>query len=72
MLIPFNHYFLEYIQPTYVNMHELANMAANKAQERNSQHHEPSSTSNFNVNFSIFNNLVNIFKFVNFEPKVIC
>lgn len=34
---------LEYIQPTYVNMHELASMAANKAQERNSQHNEPSS-----------------------------
>ncbi|XP_027839446.2 protein MTSS 2 isoform X3 [Aphis gossypii] len=33
---------IEYIQPTYVNMHELASMAANKAQERNSQHNEPS------------------------------
>ncbi|XP_022163547.1 MTSS1-like protein isoform X2 [Myzus persicae] len=33
---------IEYIQPTYVNMHELASMAANKAQERNLQHNEPS------------------------------
>ncbi|XP_015369264.1 PREDICTED: MTSS1-like protein isoform X2 [Diuraphis noxia] len=37
---------IEYIQPTYVNMHELASMAANKAQERNSQHNEPSSIVN--------------------------
>jgi len=40
---------LEYIQPTYVNMHELASMAANKAQERNSQHNEPSSIVNLKV-----------------------
>ncbi|XP_026817994.1 metastasis suppressor protein 1 isoform X3 [Rhopalosiphum maidis] len=37
---------IEYIQPTYVNMHELASMAANKAQERNSQYTEPSSIVN--------------------------
>ncbi|XP_025208080.1 MTSS1-like protein isoform X3 [Melanaphis sacchari] len=37
---------IEYIQPTYVNMHELANMAANKAQERNSLHNESSSIVN--------------------------
>ncbi|XP_015369266.1 PREDICTED: MTSS1-like protein isoform X4 [Diuraphis noxia] len=40
------HTISEYIQPTYVNMHELASMAANKAQERNSQHNEPSSIVN--------------------------
>lgn len=37
-------------------MHELANMAANKAQERNSQNHEPSTNSNYNVSVSIYNN----------------
>lgn len=30
-------------------MHELASMAANKAQERNVQYNEPSSNSNFKV-----------------------
>ncbi|XP_026817996.1 MTSS1-like protein isoform X4 [Rhopalosiphum maidis] len=40
------HTISEYIQPTYVNMHELASMAANKAQERNSQYTEPSSIVN--------------------------
>lgn len=30
-------------------MHELASMAANKAQERNSQHNEPSSIVNLKV-----------------------
>ncbi|XP_025208082.1 MTSS1-like protein isoform X5 [Melanaphis sacchari] len=40
------HTISEYIQPTYVNMHELANMAANKAQERNSLHNESSSIVN--------------------------
>lgn len=46
--------FLEYIQPTYVNMHELASMAANKAQERNSHHNEPSSSINLKVIFVLF------------------
>lgn len=45
-------FFLEYIQPTYVNMHELASMAANKAQERNAQHSE--SSSNLNLKVCIF------------------
>ncbi|XP_025411793.1 MTSS1-like protein isoform X2 [Sipha flava] len=40
---------IEYIQPTYVNMHELASMAANKAQERNAQHSESSSNSNLKI-----------------------
>lgn len=32
-------------------MHELASMAANKAQERNAQHSESSSNSNLKVSF---------------------
>lgn len=51
--------YLEYIQPTYVNMHELASMAANKAQERNVQHNE-SSNLNFRVILIVFNLLNNI------------
>lgn len=47
-------YFSEYIQPTYVNMHELASMAANKAQERNAQHSESSSNLNLKVSFFIY------------------
>lgn len=35
-------------------MHELASMAANKAQERNSQQNEPSSNVNFKVIFIVF------------------
>lgn len=42
-------YFLEYIQPAYVNMHELASMAANKVQERNVQHNESPSNLNLRV-----------------------
>ncbi|XP_050424159.1 protein MTSS 2-like isoform X2 [Adelges cooleyi] len=38
---------IEYIQPAYVNMHELASMAANKAQEMNAQQND--SSSSFNV-----------------------
>lgn len=45
---------LEYIQPTYVNMHELASMAATKAQERSSQHNEPTSNLNLKVIFYYF------------------
>lgn len=45
----FSFSYLEYIQPTYVNMHELASMAANKAQERNVQYNEPSSNLNLKV-----------------------
>lgn len=48
-------YVLEYIQPTYVNMHELASMVANKAQERNTQHNEPPSNLNLKVIVSDFN-----------------
>lgn len=36
-------------------MHELASMAANKAQERNAQHNEPSSNINLKVIFIDFN-----------------
>lgn len=42
-------YVLEYIQPTYVNMHELASMASNKAQERNANHNVPHSNLNLKV-----------------------
>lgn len=62
--------FLEYIQPTYVNMHELASMAANKAQERNAQHNEPSSNVNFKVIFIVFN-ITNIYKISEFSYNLL-